>query len=248
MNTLRKTNNTNNMNNVIQFPQLVDVKKAKTGSIYKENGQLKPTPADPIRKTEDIQKMQKYFLENKQIRNYAIFTVGITFGLRASDLLKLRISDVCNEDFSVKSHCRIYEKKTKKFNNPSISNTAKNAITLLLGEIKELDFDDLLFQSKKFDETGRRGAVTLSQLRRILIKAAKDSGVEGHVSTHSLRKTFVYHMLQLNKGDQDAQLTVQTMLNHSSFKTTLKYCGLTQDKADEMRSGLDAFMGNQDIL
>jgi len=242
-NTARIIENNNGSNNVIQFPKLVDIKTPKTNSMYKKDGVLKSTPADPIRSIEDIKKIQQYFLSKKQIRNYAIFTIGITFGLRASDLLKLKFSDVCNDDYSVKSHCRIYEQKTKKFNNPSISSNAAAAITMMIEKLDYPDFDEYIFQSIKSDVNGVRQPITLSRLRTILIKAAKDCHIDGHYSTHSLRKTFVYHMLKLNKGDQDAQLTVQAMLNHGSFKTTLRYCGLTQDKSDEMRSGLDQFLG-----
>ena len=47
--------------------------------------------ADPVRSLDDIRAIQNYFLNKNQIRNYALFTVGICSGLRVSDLFALKL-------------------------------------------------------------------------------------------------------------------------------------------------------------
>ena len=48
----------------------------------------------PIRSLDDVQMISEYFWDKKQYRNWCLFNVGIATGLRASDLLKLKVSDM----------------------------------------------------------------------------------------------------------------------------------------------------------
>ena len=48
----------------------------------------------PIRSLDDVQMISEYFWDKKQYRNWCLFNVGIATGLRASDLLKLKVSDI----------------------------------------------------------------------------------------------------------------------------------------------------------
>ena len=45
--------------------------------------------------------------------------------------------------------------------------------------------------------------------------------------------------IQQNPDDDTVKFACQQMLNHDSFKTTLNYCGLTQDAMDTYRAGLE---------
>ena len=49
---------------------------------------------EPIRNVKDINKIKQYLLGKKNKRDYCIFVVGINVGLRAGDLLSLKIKDV----------------------------------------------------------------------------------------------------------------------------------------------------------
>ncbi|MUV39460.1 putative integrase/recombinase YoeC [Lentibacillus sp. JNUCC-1] len=61
----------------------------------------------PIRDPEYIRVIKK-FLKEKNERNYMLFLTGINSGLRISDILKLRVSDVRRPYFNIK------EQKTSK--------------------------------------------------------------------------------------------------------------------------------------
>lgn len=63
---------------------------------------------------------------------------------------------------------------------------------------------------------------------------AKDLNLPYHCSTHFLRKTFVYWFLKIHKNDMQALSTLQDILNHSSEKMTLKYCGIEKEKQEQM--------------
>lgn len=209
----------------------------RTTSLYKSNGQPKATAAEPIRNPEDIKKVQDYFLSHDQLRNYTIFTVGLIFGLRAGDLLSLRIHHVLKPDGSFKSHCDLIESKTRKFNNPVITPAVKKLLSDYLAMRSDYTLDDPLFPSRKANKDGEF-LIDITSFNRILNKVSKELNIP-HISSHSLRKTFVYQLLKQNPNDDTVKFACQQMLNHDSFKTTLTYCGLTQDAMDTYRSGLE---------
>ena len=67
--------------------------------------------AEPIKRIEDIDRICKYLIENERYRDHMLFVVGINFGLRISDLLRLRFSDLINKDLTFKDTFPILEKK-----------------------------------------------------------------------------------------------------------------------------------------
>lgn len=50
------------------------------------------------------------------------------------------------------------------------------------------------------------------------------------VSSHTLRKTFVYHAWQIMGGDEKALVEVSKMVGHRSVEYTLDYIGVTWEK------------------
>lgn len=221
-----------NMGELIQFPGLPTKKTHTiTDSAYKTNGIKKATKADPIREPEDIKKMANY-LHKKSLRDYCIFILGVTLGIRGSDLIKLTIEDIEGE------HIRIREQKTKKFNDPLITPVAREALNEYLQTRDIKSNNEPLFISREKNINGEPKPITKQMLYNIIKNAAKACDIKGHITAHSLRKTFAYQMLTINKYDEEARFTLQAMLNHSDIRTTMIYAGLTRDKQDEMRMGL----------
>ena len=67
----------------------------------------------PIRDVKQIDTIKK-LLKQQSLRDYCLFVLGINSGLRISDLLKLRISDISDKG-KIKDRIRLREKKTNKF-------------------------------------------------------------------------------------------------------------------------------------
>ena len=228
------------MDNIIEVNFAPHAERRST-SLYTSSGKPKASAADPIRSLADIKAMQNYYRNKGQIRNYAIFTVGIMFGLRAGDLLSLRLHHIFNPDMTFKTHCDVIESKTRKSNNPMITEQMRALITNYLDSLPtKPGYHDPLFMSNKREPDGSRRPISISYLNRVLKEAAKACNVPGHISSHSLRKTFVYQMLKANPNDDNAKFAVQKMLNHNEFKTTLTYCGMAQDAIDQYRAGLES--------
>lgn len=214
-------------------------KYTRTASPFKSNGQPKATPADPIRTVEEIHTMQQYFLDKGQLRNYLLMTFGISFAIRASDLLELTFAEFYEADGTVREYFTIYEKKTRKRNKIHINSKCREILQQYYGQLKTKPAPtDSLFISRQKDTDGKPKRLTIQQLNNILKKAAKECGVKGHISSHSLRKTFAYHTIKINNGSQDALLALQYMYNHESIKTTFRYCGIEDDKVAAMRDDI----------
>lgn len=181
----------------------------------------------PIRDLKKIETIKK-LLRQQNLRDYCLFVVGINSGLRISDLLKLRVSDVYEND-KPKDRIRLREKKTNKFKDFPLSDNAKSALKEYL---KTRDYKDHepLFISRK-----NRGFLLRQQAYKILNSVAKDVGIKEKIGTHTLRKTFGYHAY---KNGYDITI-VQKILNHSSPSVTLRYIGITQDKLDDVYMNLD---------
>lgn len=70
--------------------------------------------------------------------------------------------------------------------------------------------------------------------RKIFNNMAIDLNLPYHCPTHFFKKTFAYWFFQIHKNDMLALATLQDILNHSSEKMTLKYCGIEKEKKETM--------------
>lgn len=169
----------------------------------------------PLREKELIEKMKSELL-NIGYKNYMLFVVGINTGLRISDILKLKVSDVKD-----KTHIIITEKKTKKNKRFLINSSLRAEIDRYIKNMNDMDY---LFKSQKGDNK----AISRIQAYRILNKAADKLGIE-EIGTHTLRKTFGYWHYKQYK---DVAI-LQDIFNHSAPSVTLRYIGINDDMKDK---------------
>lgn len=145
-------------------------------------------------------------------RNRAIIEVLFSCGLRVSELVNLKFSDVFADD----KFLRIIGKGDKERLVP-ISDEA-------LGEIRLWLYDRNLMKIKPGEEEyvflNRRGAHLTRTMILIMIKnTARDAGIQKTVSPHTLRHSFATALLQ---GGANLR-AIQEMLGHESIATTQIY-------------------------
>lgn len=168
----------------------------------------------PIRDSETIDEI-KEFLRKDSERNYMMFVFGINTGLRIQDILRMRVRDVSGD------HIIITEMKTKKKKWLHINPTLKREIKRYTVNMEPNDY---LFPSR---QGGKNKPIKRDMAYKIMRRAAKEFGLVD-IGTHTLRKTFGYHMYQKTK---DITL-VQNLLNHSDKDITMRYIGMDQDMMD----------------
>lgn len=176
----------------------------------KEVGKL--NAVEPIKDVELIKDVEDYLKEQSE-RNALLFLYGIYSGFRISDIIDKRVRDVKGRmDFDVA------EKKTGKVRKIPIHPKLKKAIDSYIADKKDYEF---LFKSRK----GRNAPITRQQAYRVLNDAGKRFGLQ-LIGTHTMRKTFGYHLYQQTK---DINL-VQSVLGHYSPEITKTYIGITQER------------------
>lgn len=152
------------------------------------------------------------------IRNRAMFELMYACGLRVSEVVSLKLSDIDFYDQIL----RIVGKGDKERLIP-FHDLAKEKIEAYLPvREKWLGFEkhDVLFLNMRGNPLTSRG------VQFILEKQAKLSNLQIHVHPHMFRHTFATHLL-----DNGADLrVVQELLGHSSLSTTQIYVHVTQDR------------------
>lgn len=151
-------------------------------------------------------------------RDIMLFLFGINTGLRVSDIVALKVSDVKG-----KQRLSLYEGKTKKKRTIHLEGIQKELETY----INSLQGQDYLFPSQK-----GQGPMTTTQVYRMLQSAGEWIGRDD-IGTHTMRKTFGYHYYKQTK---DVAM-LQEIFNHSAPSITKRYIGITQDEIEQSLEG-----------
>jgi len=178
----------------------------------------------PIKNRNDIERMKEAIGAEGKYRERVLFILGINSGLRISDLLNLRWKDVTGSSVTVK------EQKTGKVKRFPLNAACVEALkSIPRGEGKEY-----IFVSHSNRNGGDSKPWTRQYIWKVLNEAAEAVGLD-EIGTHTLRKTFAYHVFSTTKN-----LTlVQKLLNHSSPATTLRYIGIEEEELNACYTGLN---------
>lgn len=179
---------------------------SKNANHPKKGAELK---VEPIRHKKDVQAI-KALLSTKP-RDLALFTIGINTNLRASDLVRLRVSQVQN--LKAGDDLELTEQKTKKKRRITLNKACVQAIQNLLASRPYKAAEDYLFQ-------GQRGPLTPIYVNHLVKAWAAAINLKGRYGAHTLRKTWGYHQRVTFGVDIP---TLMTCYNHSSQKQTLDY-------------------------
>ena len=156
------------------------------------------------------------------IRNKAMVETLYSCGLRVSELITLRLSDLFFNDGFI----RVIGKGDKQRLVP-ISETARHRIEeyLLLRQTMQTDArdTDIVFLNNK----GR--GLTRVMIFHIIRKAALTAGITKTISPHTFRHSFATHLLEGGASIRQ----VQEMLGHESILTTEIYTHLDSEKLRE---------------
>ena len=132
-------------------------------------------------------------------------------GLRISDIIKFKVKDAIGNSYNIR------EKKTKKQKVYEFNRYLKREIQEY---VQGKDENEYLFKSRN----GKNQPITRQRAYQILKNVCYRNGVY-NVGTHTLRKTFGYHMYKRTK---DVALLME-IFYHSSPGITLRYIGINQE-------------------
>lgn len=171
-----------------------------------------------------VSKIFKNIVENKQkwvgMRDLSIILLMWGYGLRISEVLNLKLSDLQSNDLSIFGK----GKKTR------LIPIAEEVSMFLKQMIKKCPFE---FDENNFIFVGIRGKKLKAEIiQKEIRRLRKSFMLPDNTTPHSLRHTFATELLE-NMVDLRV---IQEILGHSSLSTTQKYTKVSSDRLRDVIS------------
>jgi integrase len=186
------------------------------------------TTSDYLSWDQNLNLIRKLYDDGDYKLSLLIATMSF-WGLRVSDVLKLKWNDILDKDVFV-----LVEKKTQKSREIRINAQLKKHIYECYQHIKPSSNDKEIFLSQK------NSVYSVQRLNKIFksIKTRYNLRID-NFSTHSMRKTFGREVF--SKAGTNAEIAIMKLsqlFNHSSVRITRRYLGLTRDELLEAYDSL----------
>lgn len=158
----------------------------------------------------------------QNLKHRTILTVIYSAGLRLSELLDLKLTDL---DFD------------RKLIRVKMGKGRKDRYTLLSPKLETLLREYLvLYRPVSYVFEGRDGGrYSAKSVQNVFQNAAAQAEIQKHASVHTLRHSFATHLLE---NGTDLRF-IQELLGHSSSKTTEIYTHVSRKSIGKIRSPLD---------
>lgn len=176
-------------------------------------------------KLKEIWAIRVWLQLEHRTRELALFDLALDSKLRACDLVKLRVRDICHGD-RVAPRAIIMQQKTSRPVQFEITEQARAAVLDWI-ELKKLHSEGYLFPSHIHwsPHLGTR------QYARIVDSWVRHIGLDPCAyGTHTMRRTKASLIYRRTKNLR----AVQLLLAHSKLESTVRYLGIEVDDALEM--------------
>ena len=160
-----------------------------------------------------------------RVRELALFNLAIDSKLRACDLVKLRMQDVCHGDH-IAPRAIVLQQKTQQPVQFEITPATRQSIAAWIAAAA-LKANDFLFSSR-IQESPH---ISTRQYARIVHRWVTDIGLDPcSYGTHSMRRTKPTLIYRRTKNLR----AIQLLLGHTKLESTVRYLGIEVDDALEM--------------
>ena len=161
---------------------------------------------------------------NKGVRDRAMLELLYATGMRVSELISLKVSDVNLNASYIRCQDENHE-RIIPFGH--VAKTAlKNYINDARPAMLEREDEDVLFTNCNGTPMSRQG------FWKLLKKYAKNAGIQADITPHTLRHSFAAHLVA-NGADLRS---VQEMLGHSDISTTQVYARMNNRRIKDVYS------------
>lgn len=171
---------------------------------------------------------------------FLLFLIGFYTGFRFSDFRFLKFEDFDGDYLIVK------EKKTGKPRSVAINDTLREGVNFCRYRFKCDGSDYIFWEKQRIPKnlggkiaTPRTAPLSISGATQILRRYFKKHNIDGHPSTHTLRKTFGMRVYENNDRSEDALILLSIIYGHSDPGTTRTYLGLYRGSMRVQRAYLN---------
>ena len=158
-----------------------------------------------------------------RLRDRAAMEIGYGAGLRLSEVLHLRLTDIDSHQMVI----RIQQGKGRKDRNVMLSRVLLETLRHYWKERKPRHW---LFPGQRGDQP-----VHETVIQRAFAEAKTRARIEKDVTFHSLRHSFATHLMESGVAPR----TIQALLGHRSLSTTERYTHVAGDYLRTTASPLD---------
>ena len=175
---------------------------------------------------DEIRRVSTCFAGTFATRNSGLFMLGVSTGGRISELLSLKTGDVYQNKKPVTD--LLYSKSIVKGGEVSrsvpVNADGRRSINELVIWHRRHYGNPIASKRPLFPSRHKSGTVPMHRqtAHAILKTAFIEAGLNGHIATHSLRKSFAQRLYD-KTGDI---YMVQELLGHRNISTTQKYLGV----------------------
>ena len=159
-----------------------------------------------------------------------LISIGVFTGLRISDLLTLKYSDLIGNDV-----LRITEKKTKKVRSIKINKDLRDIVERIVSKMKVTELNTLIFLNRFGTKSIDKSYVNV-RLKEIFIRYRIKVG--GNVSTHTFRKTLGRRVMEVNNYSNESLVLLMELFGHSSMSITKRYLGIREQEIHDVYDSL----------
>lgn len=163
---------------------------------------------------------QKLIKENQKPILGLYIIISVNTGLRISDILKLKWSDLENDLI------KLNEKKTGKYREIQINQSIKSSL------LKFEKGDGYLFISQK------KTVYSVQQINVLLKQVFSRESKTLNISSHSLRKSFGRRVFENNNESEKSLVYLSELFNHTSPSITRQYLGIRQEELNDIYMNL----------
>ena len=169
-----------------------------------------------------VKEVQRFLRSFTNLKHKAIFTLCYSAGLRLSEILNLKISDIDSERMQI----RIYQAKGKK---DRYSVLAPSVLDLLRDYVREYQPKEYLFEGQGGDK------YSASSIQSLMRKHRKLARIKKKATPHTLRHSFATHLLD---NGTDIRF-IQELLGHKHISTTQIYTHVSNKSMKDIKSPIE---------
>jgi site-specific recombinase XerD len=170
-----------------------------------------------------LDEVARFFAAIVGVKHRAILMTAYAAGLRLSEVTGLRVADIDSQRMVI----RVRQAKGRRDRYVMLS---PRLLALLREYWKVVRPTDWLFPGDVPGQPITGKAVHLS-----CVRAARDAGLDKHVTVHTLRHSFATHLLEAGTDIR----TIQVLLGHRKLETTAIYTHVSPAAVEATRSPLD---------